>query len=352
MRSFYYIIVLLVVSFFAQNVLAQTRTRNAAENNNKNVGLPELSVRAKAKNDIQSVDLNNVVWLRVLYRNIDLKQEANAPLYFPTEPIGDRMNLFTLIFKLLIDGKLTAYEYLDGREIFTDQYKLNIEKWLKDKHFIHKKTGTGATAVFTVDDSDIPSNEVSAYMIKEAHYFDQATGTFDSEIIAICPMQDWEGDYGENNRIPLCWIPYENIRPYISRTLIMTSNYNNALTYTTDDFFQMKMYKGDIIKTVNMMNQTLAQQFPDSAKLKYAQDSIEKQLKDFETRLWIAKKTEQTTANANKKEDKATTKTDTKPPTRASRANSNTSTKSSATKSSTSKVSSSSSSPAKSVRRK
>jgi len=350
MKSFYYFAILFVVCMLAQDALTQTRTRRTAEEESNNaIALPELSVRAKAKNESQTVNVDNMVWLRVLYREIDLKKEANAPLYYPTEPIGDRMNLFTLIFKLLIDKKLTAYEYLDGREIFTDQYKLDIEKWLKDKHFVHKKTGTGATAVFKVDDIDIPSNEVSAYMIKEANYFDQATGTFGTEIIAICPMQDWEGDYGENNRIPLCWIPYENLRPYISRSLIMTSNYNNALTYTTDDFFQLKMYKGDIIKTVNMMNYTMAQQFPDSAKLKHAQDSIEKQLKDFEKQLWIAKKKEQTAVagTKNKKEEKAT-KTDTKSPARATRSSANV--KSSASKSSSPKTTSSS--PTKSVRRK
>ncbi len=349
MKPFYYIAALLLVCILAQDSLAQapTRTRRTAESNNNNSGLPELTVRAKAKNDSQGVNIDNVVWLRVLYREIDLKKEANSPLYYPTEPIGDRMNLFTLMFKLLGEGKLIAYEYIDDRrEVFTEQYKVDFEKFLKTHHIIYKKNGTGPTASFVIDESDIPSNEVLTYYIKEAYYFDQATGTFGTEVLALCPIRMREGDFGENLRMPLFWVPYENIRPYISRSLIMTSNYNNALTYTTDDFFQLKMYKGDIIKTTNMMNQTLAEQFPDSAKYKHAQDSIDKQMKNFEAKLWLPKDTAKVVADTKEKK----TKTD-NTSVRASRSSNSggSSTKSSAPKTSSPKASST---PTKSVRRR
>jgi len=315
MKSFYYIAVLFVVCVLAQDSLAQTppptRTRRTAEsNNNNNSGLPELSVRARARNTGQGVDIDNVVWLRILYREIDLTKEVNAPLYFPTEPIGDRMNLFTLMFKLLAEGKLTAYQYIDEkREIFTDRYKVDFEGLLKDHHVLYQKTGTGPTATFVINENDIPSSEVLAYYVKEATYFDQATGTFGTEVLAICPIQVSEGDFGENMRVPWFWVPYENLRPYISRSLIMTSNYNNALTYTTDDFFQINMYQGNIIKAVNLMGLTLAQQFPDSTKFKLAQDSIERQLRDFEARLWVPKDTVKTvTTNANARNQNTSTR--------------------------------------------
>ncbi len=355
MRVFYYIVVLLMVCFFTESTFAQTRTRRTVENNN--TGLPELTARAQAKNEGQSVDIDKVVWLRVLYRDIDLKQETNAPLYFPTEPIGDRMNLFTLMFKLIMEGKLDAYEYIDGREDFSDQYNLknDIERWLKDKRIVYNKTGTGTSAVYTINPVDMP--DVQAYYVKEAYYFDQATGTFGSQVIAISPISVWEGDYGYGvtERTPLFWVPYEKLRPYISRSLIMTSNYNNALTYTTDDFFQLKMYEGDIIKTTNMMNYTLAQQFPDSAAYKNAQDSIETQLKDFEKRLWLPKENTAVTTNTEKKDTKAdqakATDGTNRQSVRASRSSSNrkSSAKSSAPKTKTEKAPSS---PTRSVRRR
>lgn len=347
MRSFYYIAILFVVCTLAQEAVAQQaqtpRTRRSAENANS--GLPELSVRAKARNENQSVNMENVVWLRELYREIDLRKEDNSPLYYPTEPIGNRANLFTTMFKLIADGKLSAYKYEDGKEIFTDRYKLDFEDLLKNHHIMYKRSGTGPNAAFVIEDIDIPGNEVLAYMIKEAYYFDQATGTFGSEVIALCPMLVREGDFGENLRYPLFWVVYSDVRPYLSRSSIMTSDYNNAMTYTTDDFFQLNMYKGDIIKATNMMNRTLAQQYPDSANLKQAQERIEKQLKTFESSLWLPKDTAQV---AVKDKKAAKDSDDKKTSTKASRSNAS----STKTKSSSTKAAKSSSTPTRSVRRR
>jgi predicted RND superfamily exporter protein len=95
--------------------------------------------------------------------------------------------------------------------------------------------------------------------------------------------------YGGETRNPLFWVIYDDIRPYISREMIMTSNFNNVLTYTIDDYFRKNMYSGDIIKTTNLMNRSLAQEIgsDDPEALKQAHDSIENQLKTFRQNLWV-----------------------------------------------------------------
>lgn len=59
-------------------------------------------------------------WMKIVYRQIDLDKVKNAPLYYPEEVIDGQENLFRIILRLLADGELNAYEYLDGREVFTD----------------------------------------------------------------------------------------------------------------------------------------------------------------------------------------------------------------------------------------
>ncbi|MDR3061830.1 MAG: gliding motility protein GldN [Dysgonamonadaceae bacterium] len=313
MKPFYYIVLLLLAGIFAQDALSQTQTpqqrrqtprqRADAEKND----LPVLTTRAASKNEDQSKNIDNMVWIREVYRWIDLRKENNSALYFPEQPIEDRMNLFTLLFKLVAQGQVPGYEYLDGREIFTDAHKVNFENILKNYQIIYTSQGAGNQIKYTIQDSDIPSNEVLMYTIKEAWYFDQATGMFNSRILAICPMLlRQEDEFAEPVRIPLFWLRYEDIRPYISRALIMTSNLNNALTYSIDDFFNKKMYVGEIVKTTNMMNRSLAQEVGnDPEKLKLAQDSIESQLKFFEGKLWVPV---DSTATANKKDAKKDSK--------------------------------------------
>ena len=332
---------------FSQNQDLQRRTRQRPSEVVPADRTPILTERAKIKNELASKAPEHVVWLREMYRNIDLEKENNAALYFPVQPIGNRMNLFTLIFKLLADNKIDAYNYLyDGREVFTNAQRLNFEEMvLKRFGIFYEKQGSGDNMRYLVNDSDIPSNEVLMYQIKEGSYFDAATGMYKSQVTAICPMLV-RTDYnvGDVQTNAVCWIPYENLRPYLSRAMIMTSDYNNTLTYSMDDFFTKGMYHGDIIKTVNMRDLSLVQQVGDDPEmLKLAQDSIENQLKDFREHLWFKQDT--TTQVEVKAAKKTSTKTNTK--TSASR----TTTSSKQTKQKQEKASSTSSTPTKSVRR-
>jgi gliding motility associated protien GldN len=275
---------------FAQNPQTRTRQRSseAAVDNT-----PVLTERAKIKNEGNSKQQENPVWLREIYRNIDLTKENNAALYYPPQPIGDRKNLFTLIFKLVADGKLTGYNYREEPK-FIESEIADFEEILKKFQILYTVQGTGDNKRFLVDDRDIPGNEALLYQIKEGWYFDQATGSFKSQISAICPLlvrEDYNTGITEN--LAVFWIPYNSLRPYLSREMIMTSDYNNALVYSMDDYFTKRMFTGDIIKTVNLKNETLAQQIGSTEPevLKLAQDSIEKQLKAFEKQLWVQEDT-------------------------------------------------------------
>lgn len=290
MKLRYYLPLIALFFAFSLEIMAQeddqpqrrTRTRDAeAAAAQSNTGLPDLTQRAKTKNAEDSKGPGHTAWLREIYRSIDLEKDNNASLYYPTQPIGNRTNLFSLIFNLLADGKVKAYKYLDGREIFTADYVLNFKEEILDKYEIMYTTQGNR---FVVDPIDVPSSEILAYMIKEAFYFDQANGSFNSQVIAICPMLvRIDYTYGGETRDPLFWIPYEEIKPYLSRELIMTSNYNNALTYTMDDYFMKRMYTGEIIKTTNLMNESLAQQ----VSRQQSQRAAEAQLTEIDTEIDI-----------------------------------------------------------------
>ena len=287
-----------------QNQDLQRRTRQRPSETAPSSNMPVLTERARIKNEETSKAPTHVTWLREMYRDIDLDKGNNAALYYPVQPVGDRMNLFTTIFKLLADGKISAYNYmLDKPEVFTDAEKVKFEDILKRFKILYQTQGSGDNVRYIVDDNDIPSYEVLQYRIKEGHFFDAATGAFKSQVTAICPILV-QKDYfaGDTTRNAMFWIPYESLRPYLSRAMIMTSDYNNVATNSIDDFFTKGMYKGNIVKTVNMRDQSLAQQVGDDPeRLKLAQDSIENQLKAFRKQLWVQPDTVQAVANKNAK---------------------------------------------------
>jgi len=303
-HKIYYFTLFILLFAFAQESMAQnatTRTRQRPSETTESPSVVNLTERARIKNEVESSKPSHIVWERMLYRIVDLTKETNnAALYYPVQPQGGRQNLFTLIFKLLADNKVAAYRYMDNGEVFEDNYKLNFEETLKSLQLYYTKQGER----FIVDERDIPGMEVTQYMIKEGYYFDQATGMFQTRVLALCPILVREDYYsGGKDKQTLFWLNYDDIRPYLSREMIMTSDYNNALTNTIDDYFRKNMYTGEIIKTVNMMGKTLMEQVKDKmgeqkedesdpevlmqAQMKLAQDSIEAQLKAFNENLWV-----------------------------------------------------------------
>jgi gliding motility associated protien GldN len=289
----------------AQEAPRRTRQRPSAVDSSSVFNLTE---RTKIKNEIESKKPSHIVWERTIYRNIDLTGNSNnAALYYPVQPQNGRQNLFTLIFKLLAEGKITAYNYLEW-ETFDDSQKYNFETFLTKEQLAYTQQGNR----FVVDERDIPGMEVTQYLIKEAYCFDQATGLFQTNVIALCPILVREDYYsGGLSREALFWLNYDDLRPYLSRETIMTSNYNNVLTYTMDDYFRKIMYSGEIVKTVNLMGKSLAQEVgADSLALKQAQDSIEAQLKAFEKNLWVLH-SDSIHLSGNKEENNKTEKTKT-----------------------------------------
>ncbi len=229
-------------------------------------------------------------WMRVIYRAIDLDKDKNAPLYFPEEPIDGQDNLFRIIMRLLADNTIPAYEYLDGREIFTEQYRIKTRDVL-DRFYIPYSAAKGSTEKnpkFTIDPSDVPTNEVLSYYVVERWEFDTRSNRLSPVVEAICPVLHRTGDFGGDAlKYPMFWVKFTDLRPYLAAQQIFVDDDNNLPSCTYDDFFTLTMYDGDIYKTRNLKNKSMVQLYPDPDNLKKAQDSIEQRLTDFEKKLWV-----------------------------------------------------------------
>ena len=227
----------------------------------------------------------DVVWKRDVYRTLDLTKDANAPLYYPVEPRGRQVNLFTYVFHLMLSGRVNAYTYkLDGVESFDKKDRMEVRDVL-DRYSIYYEEKDGK---FVVENNDVPSAEVTRYYIKESVYLDQRTGTFSTKVTAICPvLMRGADEFGsEATPYPLFWLNYDEVAPWLSRLPIMASNLNNVTNMTADDYFAMNRYDGKIYKTNNMQGTALANYCKtDSAMLK-EQKRIEKEIYDFEEGVW------------------------------------------------------------------
>lgn len=223
----------------------------------------------------------NTRWSRIIYRHLDLSQEANAPLHYPVSSAEHKTNLFSLLFALLQDNSVTAYEYVDGREVFSDDYKIELKEFLDRFDIYYETTGS----VISVHPSDIPTNEIEGYYIKEAYSFDNAGSGFSVSTLAICPILQRTDASGFSTRYPLFWIAYDDIAPYAKKTPITGSSLNNSAGGTLDDFFRMRKYEGEIYKAQNPRNLTISQYTSTPEEMKAEQEKIEQELINFEQNL-------------------------------------------------------------------
>ncbi len=274
----------MIISCLTVTVLAQPAARRKEQQKQNTKSSVKLTQRAQMDYPTDTSMPEDVVWRRDIYREIDLTNDANAGLYYPVEPQGTKMNLFTYIFKLALAGYIDVYEYkLDGNESFEENSKVKIKDLLNNYHIFFEEKNDK----IHVENSDIPSSEVKAYYLKETSYFDQGSSTFHTKVLALCPIMSRDDDFGDGaSKYPLFWVKYDDIATYLSRISTMTSNLNNAATMTLDDYFTLNKYKGKIYKTNNMLGKTLAQYCPTDSAMAKEQKKIETELATFEKNVW------------------------------------------------------------------
>lgn len=233
-------------------------------------------------------------YMKEVYRRLDLEKGQNAALYYPEDVIDGQENLFRIILRLVVDGKIPAYEYLDGREIFTDQYKVNVADML-NRFDIYAQPAKGSTEKnpkFVIEEADVPTGQVMNYYILEKWVFDRRTNAMKTTVEAICPVLNRYGDFGGEARYPMFWVKFDALRPYLAQQFVFISDDNNMPQYSLDDFFNLGLYDGEIYKTRNLRNLSMAQMYPDEDDMKRAQDSIDNHLKNYGKNLWVPSREE------------------------------------------------------------
>ena len=283
MKKILFIIMLLGMT---QGIIAQPQARRQqAQQKAQQSNANNMTTRAQISFPTAAPMDEDVVWRRDIYRELDLNEDANAGLYYPVEPIGNQMNLFTSIFRLMMTGKINVYQYrMDGNESFAAADRVQPLAFLDNYHIYYEKQNNGR---IKLDNSDIPSSEVKAYYIKESTYYDQRSATFHTKVLALFPIMTRDDDFGDGGtKYPLFWVKYDDLAPFLAKQQMMTSNLNNAAVMSVDDYFIRTQYKGKIYKTNNMLGKTLAQYCPNDSAMTKEQKRIEAELAAFEKNVW------------------------------------------------------------------
>ena len=242
-------------------------------------------------------DEDEVEWRQDVYREVDLMDNNNIGLYSPQDPGKYEEGLFTLLFDLAINKKIRLYKYvIDGNETFTRRQQITPEAFMEDFH-IPFKTEDGK---LKVDADDIPGQDVKRYYIRETVYYNGTNGTFRTVVKALCPVVVAEDEISDEKvKYPLFWVKYDDISQYLKKHYMIADARNRADVMTTDDYFVLNRYKGEIYKIYNVTGQSLLHDNPTDSLLTIKRQTAKEEMQTLKENTYNTYM-EEIRANKNK----------------------------------------------------
>lgn len=250
-----------VVSYGIEDVVVSPSTR-------------ELSIMESTKNDFSTS-----TWSKDIYRQIGKDTYGNDSFFFPINTNERDVNLFSLLISLISSNKAPIYKF-NPQPILDADNRLEGADALKECAipFVAKEDGS-----YDVKKSDIPSDAVTYYLVKEKWHFDSKTSKGEARVTHICPVLFERGKY-----FPLFWISMEDVGAYLSRaeTLVSFKNIQPALTNASlFDIINNRYYRGCIYQ-VGMRQ--LSHYFTDMQELINERIRIENELDYIQSRFYTA----------------------------------------------------------------
>jgi gliding motility associated protien GldN len=231
----------------------------------------------------------DVVWEKVTWQIIDLREKMNLPLYYPIDDMHQRRSLINVILDGIEQNQFNAFKTplrnnafeFDPANIFLNAQELKDVGRREEIIQIEIRPGVPRDTIITIP---WRPEEIKQILIKEVWYFNRRDSKLHSEIIGICPIREYNVN-GVMRRQRLFWIYYPDVRPYFA-TVPVYSMVNDKPLYTYDDLFVYRYFNSYFIQEANVYNDRLITDYVIGREAQLESERIKQGIFDAEQNMW------------------------------------------------------------------
>ena len=196
----------------------------------------------------------DVTWEKRVWRDVDMREKINQPLYYPVEFATGRMSLFQVLAKYILQGQIIAF----SDEEFQIPLELSaIRDKLKkcDSADQTSYTPEGEEVVIKIFQCDSLSilRQIRTFRLKEDWFFDKQKSVLEVRIIGMGVFT-----YDDEKEAPReqFWVYFPSCRPFFAKHEVYNTK-NDSERRTFEDIFWKRQFASAITKETNVYDRNI-----------------------------------------------------------------------------------------------